>query len=55
MALLLKFVRDEDGAVSIEYALIGGLVSIVIVSAVMTIGSNISNMFFGPVGSALSP
>jgi pilus assembly protein Flp/PilA len=42
-----KFVADDGGATSIEYALIGGLVSIGIVASVTQIGTTISNFFLG--------
>ncbi len=39
------FVRDERGATAIEYALIAGLISIVIVGAVTAIGGSVNNLF----------
>jgi pilus assembly protein Flp/PilA len=36
--------RDESGATAIEYALIGGLVSIAIVVAATQMGSTLSNL-----------
>jgi pilus assembly protein Flp/PilA len=43
--LLAKFVRDERGATAIEYALIAGGLSIVILAAVQGIGSTLSGTF----------
>lgn len=39
------FVRSESGATAIEYALIAGSVSIVIVTAVTTLGSDVKALF----------
>ncbi len=36
---------DESGATAIEYALIGGLIMVVIVTAVGTIGTNLTPIF----------
>jgi pilus assembly protein Flp/PilA len=44
-ALINRFVKDESGATAIEYGLIAALVSIAIISAATTLGSNISNTF----------
>jgi pilus assembly protein Flp/PilA len=37
--------RDTKGTTAIEYALIGSLISIVIVTAVTTIGTKLSTIF----------
>ena len=42
---MTDFVRDERGATAIEYALIATIISIVIVSALSLIGSEIKAMF----------
>ena len=55
MRLVKKFLRDEAGATALEYSMIGGLVSIIIIVALTSIGSNVSTMFLGPVSAALSP
>ena len=39
------FARDESGATAIEYGLIAGLISVVIIGAVTTLGTNVSNKF----------
>lgn len=39
------FGADNSGATAIEYALIAGMVSIVIVGAVTNVGSQVSNLF----------
>ncbi len=43
----------RDGTTAIEYSLIAGLVSIIIVGLLTVIGSTISNNFFGPIVGAL--
>ncbi|MBB5047812.1 pilus assembly protein Flp/PilA [Rhodopseudomonas rhenobacensis] len=50
--LLSKFVADQSGATSIEYALIATGISIVILSAVQLIGTNL-NAKYVSVESAL--
>jgi pilus assembly protein Flp/PilA len=39
------FAADASGATAIEYALIAGMVSIVIVAAVGSVGSNVLGLF----------
>lgn len=55
MRLLTAFLKDTSGATALEYSMIGGLVSIVILAAVSAIGTTVSTMFLGPVVSALTP
>lgn len=40
-----SFVRCENGATAIEYALIAGLVSIILVGAVTGLGGSLSGLF----------
>ena len=40
-----RFVRDESGATAIEYGLIAALIAVVIITAVTTIGQNLSGKF----------
>jgi pilus assembly protein Flp/PilA len=44
-SLLRKFVRDESGATAIEYGLIASLIAVVIITAVKTVGTNLSTVF----------
>ena len=44
-SLINRFVNDESGATAIEYGLIAGLLSIVIVGAVAATGTSISGIF----------
>ena len=39
------FAADQRGATAIEYALIAGLVSIIIVGAVTNVGSAVNSLF----------
>lgn len=43
--LFARFVNDESGATAIEYGLIAALISIAIITAATTLGSNLSNTF----------
>jgi pilus assembly protein Flp/PilA len=43
--LIGRFVRNESGATAIEYGLIAGLISIVIITAVTLVGGNLSTVF----------
>lgn len=40
-----KFMSDESGATAIEYGLIAALIAVVIITAVTTLGTNISATF----------
>ncbi|KZM48400.1 Flp family type IVb pilin [Labrenzia sp. OB1] len=43
--LLKRFVNDESGATAIEYGLIAGLLSIVIIGAVAATGGSLTDLF----------
>ena len=43
--LISRFVRDESGATAIEYGLIVALIAVVIIGAVTTLGTTLSNKF----------
>jgi pilus assembly protein Flp/PilA len=40
-----RFVRDEEGATMVEYALMVALIAIVAIAAVTLIGTNVSTKF----------
>ena len=40
-----RFLRDESGATAIEYGLIAGLISIVIVTVLTSIGTKLNTKF----------
>ena len=45
MAIVRRFLSDRSGATAIEYGLIAGLISVVIISSVKNIGTNASRKF----------
>jgi len=51
--LFSRFVRDESGATAIEYGLIAALIAVVIITALTTIGSNLTTKLTA-VADALS-
>ena len=51
--LVKRFVADQSGATAIEYGLIAGLISVVIITALTTIGTSLKNKF-NAVGNALT-
>jgi len=51
-SLLLRFVKDDAGVTAIEYGLIAGLIAVVIITAVTTIGTNLTTKF-NAIGTAL--
>jgi pilus assembly protein Flp/PilA len=48
-----RFLNDESGATAIEYGLIAGLIGVVIITAVTTLGTKISDQF-STVASAIN-
>ena len=52
--IVSRFVKDESGATAIEYALIAGGISIVIITAVNLVGADL-NLVFGKVDTLLNP
>ncbi len=53
IAMMISFVKDEDGATAIEYGLIAALVSVAAIGALTAMGNSLSTMF-NTVSSALS-
>jgi pilus assembly protein Flp/PilA len=45
MSTIKRFVRDESGATAIEYGLIAAGISVVIITVVFTIGSQLNTKF----------
>lgn len=43
--LVSRFVRDESGATAIEYGLIAALISVVIITVLGTVGTNLTSTF----------
>ncbi|NRG16137.1 Flp family type IVb pilin [Rhizobiales bacterium] len=50
--LFARFAKDESGATAIEYGLIAALISVVIVTVLGTVGTNLTGTFT-TVGDAL--
>jgi pilus assembly protein Flp/PilA len=50
--LVLRFIDDERGATAIEYGLIVALISVVIITAVTSVGTNLKAKF-GNINAAL--
>lgn len=44
-SILARFTQDKSGATAIEYGLIAALVAVVIITAVTTMGGNLSTTF----------
>ncbi len=51
---LLELKTDRRGVTALEYGLIAGLIAVVIIGAVTTVGGNLSTLF-GTIGTALAP
>ena len=44
-SLIVRFVREEEGQDLIEYALLAGLISLVCVAAITTVGTDVKALF----------
>jgi pilus assembly protein Flp/PilA len=51
-SLIVRFVREEEGQDLIEYALLAGLIALVAVGTITTVGTDISGLF-GKVSAKL--
>ena len=49
--LISRFLRDESGATAIEYGLIAALISVVIITALTAVGSNLNTKFTSVAGA----
>jgi pilus assembly protein Flp/PilA len=47
-----RFIKDESGATAIEYGLIAALIAVVVITAVTTVGKNLTGTF-NNVGNAV--
>jgi len=45
LRLLSKLRKDDSGATAIEYGLVAGLISMVIVTTITMVGSKLTNVF----------
>jgi pilus assembly protein Flp/PilA len=48
---LNRWISDERGTAAIEYGLIAGLVSVVIIAALTLLGGNLTNVFNAVAGA----
>jgi pilus assembly protein Flp/PilA len=51
MKMISRFFKDESGATAIEYGLIAALIAVVIIGAVTTLGTGLSDNFNAVAGS----
>ena len=45
MAILARFLNNDDGATAIEYALMASLIALFIIAAVQAVGTSVSTVF----------
>ncbi|MBB5398665.1 Flp family type IVb pilin [Paraburkholderia sp. BR13439] len=45
IARAVRFAHDEDGVTAIEYGLLAGLIALLIIGGVTTLGTNLSAIF----------
>lgn len=45
MKLVKSFVKNEDGATAMEYGMIAGLIAVVLITAVTTVGTDLLAQF----------
>jgi pilus assembly protein Flp/PilA len=45
MNIFTRFLSNQDGATAIEYGLIAALIAVVIITAVTTVGTNLTGTF----------
>jgi pilus assembly protein Flp/PilA len=51
MKLLMKFIRNEEGATAIEYGLIAALIGVAIIGGATTLGTSINDTLDSVAGS----
>lgn len=50
-----SFMQDEEGVTAIEYGLIAALIAVVIITAVTSVGTNLSGIFTYVAGKLTHP
>jgi pilus assembly protein Flp/PilA len=45
--LFARFIKEEEGQDLIEYALLGGLITLLVITSITTIGKKVANIFTG--------
>jgi len=53
MKRLLKFLKDEEGAIAMEYGLLAAFIALVIVIGATALGNNL-NTFFGNIATEVT-
>jgi pilus assembly protein Flp/PilA len=53
-AIFSRMLRDESGATAIEYGLIAALISVAIIAALTSVGTNLSTTFNNVAGALTS-
>jgi pilus assembly protein Flp/PilA len=51
MKILARFLNDESGATAIEYGLIAGLIAVVIIGALSSLGTKLQTKFNAIAGN----
>ena len=51
MDKLMRFLKDEEGASMVEYALLVSLIAVVVIAALLVLGPAIANLFTGVAGN----
>jgi len=51
--MITKFLKDESGATAIEYGILAGLIAVIIIGTVTTLGGNLSALF-GRIAATLT-
>ncbi len=52
--MIRRFWTDHSAATAIEYGLIAGLISLLIIAGVTTISTNLRTRYFAPIAANLS-
>jgi pilus assembly protein Flp/PilA len=55
VVLFVRFAGDESGVTAIEYGLIGSVISVVIITAVTTVGTSLQATFTSITTALLAP
>lgn len=55
MNIFARFAQDESGATAIEYGLIAALISVVIITAVTLLGTNLTTVFDDIANALVKP
>jgi pilus assembly protein Flp/PilA len=51
LARITKFRRDDTGATAVEYGLMAALIAVAIITAVTTLGTNLTTIFNNVAGA----